>query len=147
MCSGLIGLQGLPAILQHLPAPPWRRRGQVAANRAQCRPRHKTPGSAVCIQESVWMKPRSGLTLVFSRPTFFRARFAAHSNQIFFRFDLLLLAVNADGTAMPVFRLVDLLNLRASMEVDSTLAVDAGPILWKFLRLPREQAAATSRQS
>jgi len=82
----------------------------------------------------------------FLKADVFRARFAAHSNQDFFRFDLLLLAVNADGYGNAGFRLVNLLNLRAVWKLIPTLAVDAGNSL-KFFVFHGNKAAATSRQS
>ena len=86
------------------------------------------------------MNSRSGLIFVFSRPMFCRARLAADGDQNFFGFDLLLLAFGGDGDGDSRLRLLDFVDLRAGVEVDAALAIDARQLFRNFFVFHRHQA-------
>ena len=80
------------------------------------------------------MKPRSGLILVLSRPTFSVRGLRPTAIQNFLGFDLLLLSVDRDGDGNSRFRLLNLVDLRAGVEALSALAEDSNtfllPVAW-----------------
>src|ERR1700733_7820509 len=70
----------------------------------------------------------------------FGAGLAADSDQDFLRFNLLLLAVDADRHSNTRFCLIDLLNFGAGVEVDTALAVDARQFFGDFLVFNRNES-------
>ena len=74
-------------------------------------PMAKMPGSAVCWASSTLTKPRSSSILVFSMPTFSRARRAADGDENLFGFLHLRLAVGVGpGDLDAGFGLLDFFN-------------------------------------
>ena len=78
-------------------------------------------------------------------PRFFQSnvvgtRLAADGDQDFFRFNLLLLAVRAEGDGDSRFRFVDLLDFGASEKVNATFAVCTGLLFGNIFVFHRNQA-------
>ena len=71
------------------------------------------------------MNPRSGLIFVFSTPTFSVRGLRPTAMSTLSGFDLLLLTFSADGHGNPTLGFFNLFKLRARVERDAALAVDA----------------------
>ncbi len=85
------------------------------------------------------MNSRSGFNFGALEADIFCARFAPHGNQDFFGVDLLLFSVNRNGDGDASLCLLNLVNLRAGVKVNTALAEDARQFLRDFFVFNRNE--------